>query len=89
FAFAQIHGDVCLVQVSNPASSLMFSDVRVFRHEFITIFRYSHSTTVHPSDIVIFEWLDEGHALYEDEQQTVSLPRDVMGRLQKLSAALR
>ncbi|CAL1708702.1 unnamed protein product [Somion occarium] len=88
FAFAQIKGDVCLVQLSQPSSSLMFSDVRVFRHEFITIFRYSYSTTVHPTDIQVLELLDERCTLYEEEGETVSLSRDVMSRMQRLSAAL-
>ncbi|KAI0790519.1 hypothetical protein C8Q75DRAFT_733130 [Abortiporus biennis] len=89
FAFAQIKGDVCLVQISNPSlsSSLVASDVRVFRHELITIFRFSHSTSIHPSDIHILELLDDHSATYEEEKDTVFLARDVMARMQKFSAA--
>lgn len=69
------------------ASALMASDVRVFRHEFITIFRYSHSTSVHPADIRVLERIDERGALYEEDKGTVFLARDAMDRMQKLSAA--
>ena len=33
------------------SSALMVADVHVFRHEFITQFRYSHRATVHPADM--------------------------------------
>lgn len=115
FAFANIKGDICLVQgtylaqisrtrlpminlvsalVALPtpgamSSALMASDVRVFRHEFITIFRYSHSATVHPADIHVLEPVDERGTVYEEEKGTVFLARDVMDRLQKLIAGSR
>ncbi|EMD34708.1 hypothetical protein CERSUDRAFT_26676, partial [Gelatoporia subvermispora B] len=90
FAFAQIKGDVCLVQVSDAApSALMAADVNVFRHEFITLFRYSHSASVHPADMQILEPIDEAQMLYEEDKGTVSLARDVMARLQKLTLAAR
>lgn len=86
FALALMKGAICLVQMSNIAPSpLMVVDVRVFRHEFITIFRYSHSTTVHPSDIQVLEVLDEHSAAYDEEKETAFLPRDVMDRMQKMS----
>ena len=65
----------------------MVSDVRVFRHEFITIFRYSHSTSVHPADLRVLEHIDERGTMYEEEKGTVFLSRDVMDRMQKLTAA--
>ncbi|KAI0371292.1 hypothetical protein BV20DRAFT_919569, partial [Pilatotrama ljubarskyi] len=95
FAFAQIKGDVCLVQVPDtPAqgamsSALMTADVNVFRHEFITLFRYSHSATVHPADMHILEPIEDHCTLYEEEKGTVFLARDVMARLQKLTMAAR
>ncbi|KAI0360442.1 hypothetical protein OH77DRAFT_1418359 [Trametes cingulata] len=95
FAFAQIKGDVCLVQVPDtPAqgamsSALMAADVNVFRHEFITLFRYSHSATVHPADMHILEPIEDHCTLYEEEKGTVFLARDVMARLQKLTMAAR
>lgn len=108
FAFAQIHGDICLVQrtsripdsthgtrlthapVSAPASALLpAADVKVFRHEFITIFRYSHSTSVHPADLHVLHALDARCALYEEDKGTVFLARDAAAHLQKLVAMAR
>jgi len=63
----------------------MVVDVRVFRHEFITIFRYSHNTTVHPADIQVLEVLGEHSVAYDEEKETAFLPRDVMDRMQKMS----
>ena len=72
------------------SSALMpVSDVKVFRHEFITIFRYSHSTTVHPADIHVLYPIDERCTLYEEDKGTVFLARDVMAQLQKLNAVSR
>jgi len=78
------------VQVSDATpSALMVADVNVFRHEFITLFRYSHSASVHPADMQILEPIDEAQMLYEEDKGTVSLARDVMARLQKLTFAAR
>ncbi|KAJ8474597.1 hypothetical protein ONZ51_g7109 [Trametes cubensis] len=96
FAFAQIKGDVCLVQVPDTlgapgamSSALMAADVNVFRHEFITLFRYSHSATVHPADMHILEPIADHCTLYEAEKGTVFLARDVMARMQQLSMDAR
>lgn len=67
------------------ASALMVSDVNIFRHEFITQFRFSHRATVHPSDLYIIEPIDEQCTLYEEEKGTVFLARDVMARMQRLT----
>ncbi|KZT68386.1 hypothetical protein DAEQUDRAFT_727957 [Daedalea quercina L-15889] len=90
FAFAQVQGKVCLVQVSHAyqgsmASALVPSDVHIFRHEFITQFRFSHSAALHPADIHIIEPIDEEHTLYEEEKGIVFLARELMARLQKLT----
>ncbi|KAF8067505.1 hypothetical protein FPV67DRAFT_1492310 [Lyophyllum atratum] len=87
FAFARIKGDVCLVQVSldTPTSALTTVDVKIFRHEFITIFRLSETKTLHPADISIIEPINEFHTRYEEENETVFLARELMGRLQKMS----
>ncbi|KAF5380162.1 hypothetical protein D9615_006196 [Tricholomella constricta] len=89
FAFARIKGDVCLVQVSldTPASALTTVDVKIFRHEFITIFRLLETRTLHPSDISIIEPINEFHTRYEEENGTVFLARELMGRMQKMSMA--
>ena len=79
---------MCTVGAS-PASALVAADVKVFRHEFITIFRYSHSTSVHPADMHVLYPLDERCALYEEDKGTVFLARDTMAQLQKLTALSR
>lgn len=88
FAFAQIKGEICLVQLPNPLvpSPFIVCDVRIFRHELITIFRYSHSTSLHPSDIQIIELLDERTTLYEEDKETVFLSREAVSRMQRLVA---
>lgn len=73
--------------MSNPgamSSALIVSDVAVFRHEFITIFRYSHTATVHPADVHVLESIDERGALYDDEQGTVFLACALVERLRQL-----
>lgn len=71
------------------SSALMAADVAVFRHEFITQFRYSHSATVHPADMHILEPIADHCTLYEEDKGTVFLARDVMARLTKLTMAAR
>ncbi|KAF9003298.1 hypothetical protein BDQ17DRAFT_1355952 [Cyathus striatus] len=87
FAFARVHGDVCLVQVSDdtPASALTTVDVKIFRHEFISIFRLSECRTLHPADIVILETIDDHMTRYEEDSETVFLAKDLMDRLWKMS----
>ncbi|KAF8970412.1 hypothetical protein BDZ97DRAFT_1754003 [Flammula alnicola] len=87
FAFARIKGDVCLVQASyaTPVSALTTVDVKIFKHEFISIFRFSEYRTLHPSDICILEPIDEQLTRYEEENETVFLARDVMERMRKLT----
>lgn len=65
----------------------MASDVHIFRHEFITIFRYSHSASVHPSDLHVLYTIESRCTLYDEDKGTVFLAKDVMDRLQKLIAA--
>ncbi|KIK58350.1 hypothetical protein GYMLUDRAFT_113347, partial [Collybiopsis luxurians FD-317 M1] len=87
FAFARVQGEVRLVQVSSmtPVSALSAIDVKIFRHEFITIFRLSTITTLHPSDIQIIEYIDDQLKFYEEEKETVFLAKEVMERLRKLT----
>ena len=75
--------------VPHTPSALMVADVHVFRHEFITQFRYSHRATVHPADMHILEPIADGATLYEEDKGTVFLARDVMAQLQKLTALAR
>ncbi|KAF8156874.1 hypothetical protein B0H34DRAFT_658346 [Crassisporium funariophilum] len=87
FAFARIKGEVCLVQVSyaTPASALTALDVKIFRHEFITIFRFLEAKSFHPADICIVEPIDERLTRYEEENETVFLARDLMDRMRKMT----
>lgn len=64
----------------------MACDVRIFRHELITIFRYSYSTSIHPSDIQIIEFLDERTTLYEEDKETIFLSREAVARMQQFAA---
>ncbi|KAH9975954.1 hypothetical protein BGW80DRAFT_1250795 [Lactifluus volemus] len=91
FALAQVHDDVCLVQVCSSFAqeschaALSAVEVQIYAHEFITIFRYSHPAVLHPSDIRILEWLDEQSVLDEADKGIVFLARDVMERLRRLT----
>jgi hypothetical protein len=71
------------------SSALMARDVKVFRHEFSTIFRYSHAAAVHPADVHVLSVIDDRCTLYEEDKGTVFLARDVIAQLQKLTAAAK
>jgi hypothetical protein len=66
------------------SQALTSMDVRVFRHEFITIFRFSHCDSLHPSDVHILEHIDDAATLYEEENDTVFLAKEVV---QKITSA--
>ncbi|TFK49321.1 hypothetical protein OE88DRAFT_410565 [Heliocybe sulcata] len=94
FALARIRGEVQLVQVSqhlsgSAASALAVVDVNVFRHEFISIFRYSHSTSLHPADVHIIEPVAAEHVLYEEDNGTAFLAKPVIERLRRASEPRR
>ncbi|KAF8650361.1 hypothetical protein AX16_005274 [Volvariella volvacea WC 439] len=59
--------------------------VKLFRHEFITIFRYSETLALHPSEMHIIEPIDDSLTRYEPDSETLFLARDLMDRLRKLS----
>ncbi|TFY57527.1 hypothetical protein EVG20_g8509, partial [Dentipellis fragilis] len=56
------------------ASALSAVEAKVFRHEFITIFRFSHPAVVHPNDFRILELIDEQNLLHEEENETTLCP---------------
>ncbi|KAJ7154610.1 permease for cytosine/purines, uracil, thiamine, allantoin-domain-containing protein [Mycena filopes] len=78
FAIAKVNGTIRLVQVSlaTPASALTTVDVKIFRHEFIHIFRYLECRTLHPADVHIIELIDDHHKNYDEESDTVFLAKD-------------
>jgi len=86
FGFARITGFFALVQVSHatPLSALGTVDVKVFRHEFINIFRFSERRTLHPNDINFIEQIDDDCVRYEEDNETVFLSRDAMDLMRKL-----
>ena len=69
-----------LVSHATPASALTAVDVKIFRHEFITIFRFSEATSLHPADICILEPIDEGLTRYEEENETVFFGKGSYGQ---------
>ncbi|KAF7291988.1 hypothetical protein MIND_01224500 [Mycena indigotica] len=89
FAIARVNGAIRLVQISSatPASALTTLDVKIFRHEFIHIFRFLEFRTVHPADLQIVERIPaRAVALDEDDGgDSVSLARDVLARLSRLT----
>ncbi|KAJ2915847.1 hypothetical protein MD484_g4572, partial [Candolleomyces efflorescens] len=88
FAFARVKGDICLVQMSGATTPSPFTpmDVNIFRHEFITIFRFAESATLHPADFQVIEPIDDSLVRYEEENDTVFLAKGLMERLRKLTA---
>jgi len=86
FAFARVKGDICLVQL-HPVQSETSREslaILVFRHEFVSIFRYSHDLRVSPEDIRVLELLDEDRIRYEEESGTVFLAKDLMAQLRRI-----
>lgn len=56
----------------------------VFRHEFVSVFRYSHDLRVSPEDIRVLELLDEDRIRYEEDNGTVFLAKDLMTQLRRI-----
>lgn len=73
------------VSCATPTSALTTVDVKIFRHEFITVFRFSESKTFHPADICIVEPIDDRLTRYEEENETVFLARDLVARLRMMA----
>ncbi|EIW76995.1 hypothetical protein CONPUDRAFT_84273 [Coniophora puteana RWD-64-598 SS2] len=68
-------------------------DLSVFRHEFVSIFRYSHRVRVPARDLRVLELLDDPGCLrHEEDSGTVFLAKDLALRLRRMadaSAALK
>lgn len=73
--------------MDTPLSPLTTVDVKIFRHEFITVFRFAEAKTLHPADISVIEHIEDLHTRYEEESGTVFLARELMGRMRKMSWA--
>ncbi|KAH7882406.1 hypothetical protein F5I97DRAFT_1817100 [Phlebopus sp. FC_14] len=92
FAFARVKGDVCLVQLvgqTHPESTTppSFLDIPIFRHEFVSIFRYSHSAHVHSTEVRVLEPLDTHAVRYEQDSGTVFVAKDLMSHLRRIMHA--
>ncbi|KAF9226336.1 hypothetical protein BS17DRAFT_777076 [Gyrodon lividus] len=91
FAFARVQGDVCLVQLvgqtDTSTSGAPLLDIPIFRHEFVSIFRYSHSARVHPAEVRLLEPLDNHAVRYEEDSGTVFLAKDLMSHLKRIMDA--
>jgi hypothetical protein len=72
-------------QPQPPPSSPTAVDVKIFRHEFVSVFRYSHCDTLHPSEIRILEPIDDSLTRYEEDNGTLFLARDVTERLRNMT----
>ncbi|KAG7447054.1 uncharacterized protein BT62DRAFT_100152 [Guyanagaster necrorhizus] len=57
--------------------------LRLFRHEFISIFRLAGSKTVRLSDIRILEVIDDAAKRYEEEQGVVFLARGLVSGMRR------
>jgi len=65
-------------------SALTTVDVKIFRHEFINIFRLIESRTLHPADINILESIDDSLTHYERDKETVYLAKELINRMRIL-----
>ncbi|KAG7086032.1 hypothetical protein E1B28_003553 [Marasmius oreades] len=87
FAFAKIGDEICVVQVSSltPLTALSTIDIKVFRHEFVAIFRLDGTRTMHPDDVCVIETIDDRLKCYEEEKEIVFLAKEVIERMRQLS----
>jgi hypothetical protein len=89
FAFARINSEVALVQIftapETVSSALAAIDLKIFRHEFIGIFRFSHCDSLYPADIMVLQQIDEASIRYEGDSGIVFVARDVMTQLRKMT----
>lgn len=72
-----------LVSSATPMSALTTVDVKIFRHEFVTIFRFSEARTLHPTDISIIEHINDNHIRYEEDNEMVFVARELIDRIRK------
>jgi hypothetical protein len=73
------------VSYATPASALTTVDVKIFRHEFINIFRLSEARTLHPADITILESIDESLKIYEEDKETVYLAKELIAHIRNFT----
>lgn len=76
-----IHTYTGPVSSHTPLSPLTPVDVRIFSHEFISMFRVREIKTLHPTDVSIIQRIDDLHAYFEEESGMVVLAREVVGKM--------
>ena len=74
-----------LVSSSTPPSALTLIDIKLFKHELATIFRYIQTTTMHPRDVRVIEQIGDDLVKYEEDKGTVFLAREIVGRMRRMS----
>ena len=67
---------------ADPATSPF--NLSIFRHEFISIWRYSHTVQLFPADFRVLLPLDESAVRYEEDSGIVFLAKDLMSRLKNI-----
>lgn len=59
-------------------------DVKIFRHDFVTMFRFSEAKTIHPNDIHIIASVGDTQKRYEEETGTVFVTRDLVQAMSRM-----
>lgn len=81
------HTDGSLTAGSSLPVSSSPSDLNVYRHEFGTLFRFSHHATFFPEDEVqILFPIDSTNVLFEEDSGVAFVSRDVMTVLNKYAS---
>ena len=62
-------------------------DVKIFQHEFITIYHHILTCSLSPADLSILEPIDNDNMRYEEESGRVYLAKEIMQRLSRLEDA--
>jgi co-chaperonin GroES (HSP10) len=52
--------------------------VDVYHHEFASVFRFSHTTSVYKGDYTLLETLDEDNMMPDEEHAVVIISREIM-----------
>lgn len=62
-------------------STSVMLNVSIFRHEFVSMWRFSHTVQLYPAEIGAFVALDTQSIRYEEDSGTIFLAKDLMWRL--------
>lgn len=91
FAIVRFRGVVCLVQIIGHAKPSRKADpttrpfnLSIFRHEFISMWQYSHTAQLLPADFRVLLLLDANAVRYEEDSGIVFLAKHVMSHLKDI-----